>query len=187
MMVVGSESHGPQVGRLKTAVKSYRRGALFALAALVAVAAVAFALYLLIGRTQPGVRVAGPDPKVVPFTSFPGDESEPAFSPDGNRIAFVWRGLKDDNADVYIKQPGAEGLLRLTTDPADDRGPAWSFDGRYLAFLRHSATGSGIYLVPALGGGERKLAEVFHNDAGRATRTFRQIKTRAGRRMENPW
>ena len=166
MMIAESKSHDSQAERLKTGVKSYRWATVVAVAALI-VAGLAFGLYRLISQPQPGAKVAGPDPRVVPFTSFPGGESEPAFSPDGNRIAFVWRGPKDDNADIYVKQPGAEGLQRLTTDPADDTGPAWSPDARYIAFLRRSSTGSGIYSVPALGGGERKLAEVF-NDSGRS-------------------
>jgi Tol biopolymer transport system component len=105
-----------------------------------------------------------PIPKVVPFTSFPGDESEPAFSPEGDRIAFAWRP-QDGNSDIYVKQLGGEGLLRLTDDPADDTGPAWSSDGRHIAFLRRSSAESAVYFVPSLGGGERKLADVF-NDPG---------------------
>lgn len=143
--------------RLRTEVKSYPRKTAVAVAAFVLVAGIAAGLYWL--TRQAPLRRA--EPKIVPFTSFPGHEGEPAFSPDGNRIAFFWRGPNDDNADIYIKQPGAEGVLRLTTDPAEDVGPDWSPDGRHIAFLRRSDTGSGIYLAPALGGGERKLAEVF--------------------------
>ena len=33
-----------------------------------------------------------PPMKVVPFTSFEGHEGSPAFSPDGNQIAFAWDG-----------------------------------------------------------------------------------------------
>jgi Tol biopolymer transport system component/DNA-binding winged helix-turn-helix (wHTH) protein len=109
-------------------------------------------------------QVVASAPKVVPFTSFPGDESEPAFSPEGDRVAFVWRP-NGGNADIYVKQLGGEGVLRLTDDPAEDTGPAWSSDGRHIAFLRRSAVSSAIYLVPPLGGGKRKLADVF-NDPG---------------------
>ncbi|MBI3653066.1 MAG: PD40 domain-containing protein [Acidobacteria bacterium] len=99
--------------------------------------------------------------KIVPFTSFPSSETQAAFSPDGNQIAFVWDGEKGENLDIYVRLIGAGQPLRLTTNAAADTLPAWSPDGRFIAFLRQSAESSAIYLVPALGGAEQKIAEVF--------------------------
>ncbi len=101
--------------------------------------------------------------KIVPFTSFAGQKSHPVFSPDGNAIAFAWRGEKDDNQDIYVKLIGAGTPLRLTTNPAADWSPAWSPDGRFIAFFRQSTTGGAYYLVPSLGGAERKLADAYTN------------------------
>ena len=98
---------------------------------------------------------------IVPFTSFPGRETQAAFSPDGNQIAFVWDGGKGDNPDIYVKLIGAGHPLRLTSHPAADTHPVWSPDGRYIAFFRQAAESSGFYLIPALGGTERKVADVF--------------------------
>jgi len=107
---------------------------------------------------------------IVPFTSLPGAKSQPVFSPDGNAIAFAWRGEKDDNQDIYVKLIGAGTPLRLTTNPASDWSPAWSPDGRFIAFFRKSSIGDGrnlgssagaYYLVPALGGAERRLADAY--------------------------
>jgi serine/threonine protein kinase len=99
--------------------------------------------------------------KIVPFTSSPGTKFAPVFSPDGNEIAYTWMGEKGDNADIYIKLIGAGSPLRLTTDPAEDMDPVWSPDGRYLAFLRETATGTTYYVIPALGGAERKIADAY--------------------------
>jgi serine/threonine protein kinase len=100
---------------------------------------------------------------VVPLTSYPGSESGPSFSPDGNQVAFSWDGEKQDNFDIYIKLIGPGKPLRLTHDPASDSNPAWSPDGRSIAFLRELPGGkAAVLLIPALGGSERKLAEV-HN------------------------
>ena len=50
--------------------------------------------------------------------------------------------------------------------------PVWSPDGRTIAFYRSSADGDGIFLVPALGGAERKLAGVWANRFGFGSHTW---------------
>jgi Tol biopolymer transport system component/predicted Ser/Thr protein kinase len=107
---------------------------------------------------HPGV-TDGPPPRVVPLTSYPGLEIQPALSPDGKQVAFAWNGEKEDNYDIYVKLVDAGTPLRLTTNPQPDCSPAWSPDGRYIAFLRWSPKGAEVYVIPALGGSERKLAQ----------------------------
>jgi eukaryotic-like serine/threonine-protein kinase len=97
--------------------------------------------------------------EIVPFTSFPGDERLPSFSPDGSRVAFAWNG-EEGNTDIYIKQVGTEALQRLTTDVAPDTQPRWSPNGLYIAFLRQKAEAYELYLIPSIGGAERKLTEL---------------------------
>ena len=59
--------------------------------------------------------------------------------------------------DLYVKAIGSETLLRLTQHPSEWISPAWSPDGTQIAFHRIDGAGTGIYVVPALGGPERKL------------------------------
>jgi eukaryotic-like serine/threonine-protein kinase len=117
-----------------------------------------FGLYRLITRGQPGI--AGPPRRVVPFTTFRGSQTFPAFSPDGNQIAFAWDGEKGDNLDIYVKLVDGGEPLRLTNQTGPDTRPVWAPDGRSLAFIRGSSTGRGYYRLAALGGAERLLAEV---------------------------
>ncbi len=51
-------------------------------------------------------------------------------------------------------------LQRLTTDPAADIQPRWSRDGLFIAFLRQTAEGYGLYLIPSIGGTERQLTRL---------------------------
>ncbi len=95
--------------------------------------------------------------RVLPLTTLSGSEIDPALSPDGNQVAFSWDGETGDNFDIYLKLIGAETTLRLTDTPALDCCPAWSPDGRSIAFMRISETKGEIFIVPALGGPERKL------------------------------
>jgi len=101
-----------------------------------------------------------PPMKVVPFTSFQGPEFSPAFSPDGNQIAFMWWNSEKGgnfNFDIYVKQIGGERALQLTSDPAWDVSPVWSPDGQKIAFGRISESEVAIFTVSSLGGAERKL------------------------------
>lgn len=117
---------------------------------------IALAFYKFVGRNQS--RAVLPAAKVVPFTTFPGRELQPTFSPDGNQIAFAWNGEKRDNFDIYVKLVNTgTPPLRLTFNPADDLFPAWSPDGREIAFVRQSGSEISIFVVPALGGPESKL------------------------------
>jgi eukaryotic-like serine/threonine-protein kinase len=124
-----------------------------AAAALVAVGAGIWEFLRLLPR-----EAALPPPRFVPVTTSGGES--PALSPDGTWIAYPWRGEKQDNLDIYVKEVDGPGFNRVTTDPADDWSPAWSPDGRQIAFVRFSGDRGMVYLVSPLGGGERRLAEV---------------------------
>jgi Tol biopolymer transport system component len=114
------------------------------------------AIFSLFFRSPAGERAAV---RIVPFTTYAGIERDPAISHDGRQVAFSWNGAKEDNFDIYVKLVDAGTPLRLTTNPAVDSAPAWSPDGRFIAFVRdgHEA---GYYIVPALGGSERKIVGI---------------------------
>jgi Tol biopolymer transport system component/DNA-binding winged helix-turn-helix (wHTH) protein len=131
--------------------RSYRRVGWSAVVVAMAIGSV-LALYLYRFRPTP------PGPmRTIPLTTLPGKERYPSFSPDGDRIAFVWDGGKGDNDDIYVKVIGAEVPFRLTTSPAAEGYPVWSPDGRHISFVRASAGGSGLFVIPTLGGPERKV------------------------------
>jgi Tol biopolymer transport system component/DNA-binding winged helix-turn-helix (wHTH) protein len=100
---------------------------------------------------------------VTQFTSFPGLQESPAFSPDGSRIAFAWNGNAPSNAqngpgfDLYVKGLVGEATLRLTNHPSQWLSAAWSPDGTRIAFMRLAGPDTGLYVVPALGGAENKI------------------------------
>ncbi len=104
-----------------------------------------------------------PEPSTaVPFTSYPGQATAPSVSPDGSRIAFSWdnattRGSGSAAYDLYMKALGSETLMRLTNHPSEWISSTWSPDGTQIAFHRLAGADNAIYVIPALGGPERKL------------------------------
>ena len=61
--------------------------------------------------------------RIIPFTSYPGSEADPSFSPDGDQVAFAWNGEQQENFNIYVKPVGAGRLQRLTSHPGNDRWP----------------------------------------------------------------
>ena len=99
-----------------------------------------------------------------PVTSYPGDERDPALSPDGAQIAFAWDGGAEGAAeggrqfDLYVQPTEGGAPVRLTSHPADERSPAWSPDGQRLAFVRCGLGGDcGVFVVDAGGGAGQAL------------------------------
>jgi Tol biopolymer transport system component len=127
----------------------WRRRAMAA-AAIVAIAAAAY----IATRSQP--------PRVQPVestvTSYPGRQEQPALSPDGSQVAFVWQGESGNNRDIYITMASGGLPRRITTDPGADDFPAWSPDGSTIAFVRENRS---LMLVTPLGTNERRLTSAF--------------------------
>ena len=104
----------------------------------------------------------------MPLTTLPGIERYPSLSPDGSQVAFMWTGPRQDNPDIYVQLIGSGSPLRLTSDARSEYNPVWSPDGKWIAFLRAEQLppGSGpagkaeVWLVPPLGGPERKLTAI---------------------------
>ena len=72
------------------------------------------------------------------------ENSYPAWSPDGTRIAF--ESTRDGpDADVFVMQADGTGVVQLTRNDAYDGTPAWSPDGRYLFFASERDGNEEVY------------------------------------------
>src|SRR5713226_7890272 len=101
-------------------------------------------------------------PAVTPAVTNVGEKYTPTLSPDGQHLAFVWNGGGGPYFSLYMKIVGAEESLRLTKQASSiDFNPVWSPDGRYIAFCRILKGQTGIYIISALGGAERRVRETL--------------------------
>ena len=82
----------------------------------------------------------------------------PAVSSDGHLLAYASTRAGRHDLDLWIQQSTGGLPLRLTDDPADESDPDISPDGSQVVF-RSEREGGGAYLVPALGGPARLVAQ----------------------------
>jgi Tol biopolymer transport system component/DNA-binding winged helix-turn-helix (wHTH) protein len=129
-------------------------------------------LYFYFFRNAAQDAAAAPVPETLPLTTYPGREFQPAFSPDGNQIAFVWRKENESDVDIYVRLVEGGNTVQLTNQPGDEVSPTWAPHGRALAFYRSTERGDGIFVVPALGGAERKVTDVWANRFGFGPHTW---------------
>ncbi|HLK22261.1 MAG TPA: protein kinase, partial [Bryobacteraceae bacterium] len=97
-------------------------------------------------------------PEINRITTESGLSVTPAISPDGKLLAYASDRSGDGNFDIWLRQIGGGDAVRLTKNPADDLEPSFSPDGTRIVF-RSTRAGGGLYIIPTLGGEERRIAD----------------------------
>jgi hypothetical protein len=66
------------------------------------------------------------------------DIRDPAWSPDGTKIAFAARSTAGSDLRIFVADADGTGTVAVSAGPNDDE-PAWSPDGADIAFTHHGA------------------------------------------------
>jgi Tol biopolymer transport system component len=116
------------------------------------------------GQSPPGSTLGGQpltvfnrQGRVAATIGEPGLYSQPAFSPDGTRVAVAKVNPLTQTTDIWVLSLGAGQSTRITSDPAADTEPVWSPDGTQLAFISRRSGTWAVYRAPSSGLGAEQL------------------------------
>ena len=101
--------------------------------------------------------VAGAAVAAPPFAAITSTRREgtPAFSPDGQRVAFI--STRSGENELWVSDPAGANAVQLTSMGAIPGFCRWSPDGKTIAFHSNPDGSGDIFVVPADGGKPRNL------------------------------
>ena len=94
----------------------------------------------------------------APLTTATARNADPAFSPDGTRIAFA-SDRAGNGFDIYTMKVDGSDVRRLTTAAGDDREPAYSPNGSLVTFRSDRTGASSIFRMTADGAAQTDLSK----------------------------
>jgi len=102
--------------------------------------------------TYTSIATIGTDGSGMVHVTYPMEDNtrsrtlEPAWSPDGMRVAFY------DGGEIFVVAGAGGTPLNFTRHAADDHGPAWSPDGTRIAFRSDRDGSPELYVMSAADG-----------------------------------
>jgi Tol biopolymer transport system component len=103
----------------------------------------------------------------VLLTQLPIGALWPAWSPEGDQIAFSAYSADEDTFDIYVMEADGSNVSALTTADPDDLFPAWAHNGMVLFLRMHGdvtgpSTGGDVFAVNPDGSGLVQLTNTGH-------------------------
>lgn len=86
----------------------------------------------------------------------PGEDREPAWAPDGRRVAFT--SERTGSSDIYAVEVETRRLWRLTWDPALDDRASFAPGGDFVAFESTRDGDAAVYVMASYGGEPRRVS-----------------------------
>ncbi len=91
----------------------------------------------------------------IRLTDLPGNNEQPALSPDRTRTLFV--NNQNSHFQIFIMDSNGQNIANLSNNNSNDTSPAWSPDGKRIAFASTRDGNRQIYVMNADGSGVTRL------------------------------
>ncbi|MDP6548834.1 MAG: hypothetical protein QF659_02020, partial [Dehalococcoidia bacterium] len=97
------------------------------------------------------------------LTNSSAQDYDPAWSPDGTKIAF--KSYRDGPAELYVMNTDGSNIVRLTSNASYEAAPSWSVDGNKIVFYSDRDGNNEIYIMNADGTNQIRLTNNAAFDA----------------------
>ncbi len=91
-----------------------------------------------------------------------GDNRDPAYSPNGKKIAFV--GDRGGDEEIFVMKANGKKETPLTKNNAEDSEPEWSPNGKLIVFNTEAGADDEVYRIKASGKGVKRLTDNTADD-----------------------
>lgn len=111
-------------------------------------------------RSGNNIFVISPSSGAVTKITSSNGASDPAYSPNGTKIAF--KSASRSNYEISVMKANGSGVRQITDTPVVESDPTWSPDGKKIAFVASAfevdgSTDPEIWVMNADGSGRRLL------------------------------
>ena len=99
----------------------------------------------------------GTEVRQLTDTDSKDDDLSPAWSPDGNQIAFA--SNRDGDYEVFVMKAGGDRVRQLTNNDDWDWMPDWSPDGKQITFTSDRGSDEEIFVTKVRVGGTIRIPD----------------------------